>query len=140
MRLITDTNILLRCSRGRAWRRVEGLLLRGVDLLTTDRNVDEFVGVLQGVFNLDDAGTTEEVERVLHPFSIIPSYQYDDRAEQAQARLQPAAVTDWPVLAASLALEVPIWSEDKDFFGTGVPVWSTYNIEQVSADAEITNA
>ncbi|MBK5292740.1 MAG: hypothetical protein JJE04_13815 [Acidobacteriia bacterium] len=28
---------------------------------------------------------------------------------------------DWPILAAALALDCPIWKEDTDFFGCGVP-------------------
>jgi predicted nucleic acid-binding protein len=36
---------------------------------------------------------------------------------------------DWPVLATALALACAIWSEDTDFFGTGVAVWTTNRIE-----------
>lgn len=36
---------------------------------------------------------------------------------------------DWPVVAAALALDCPIWTEDKDFFGTGVATWTTDCIE-----------
>jgi predicted nucleic acid-binding protein len=37
--------------------------------------------------------------------------------------------SDWPVLAIALALGCAIWSEDQDFFGTGVAVWTTSRIE-----------
>jgi predicted nucleic acid-binding protein len=36
---------------------------------------------------------------------------------------------DWPVLATALALGCAIWTEDTDFFGTGVAVWTTNRIE-----------
>ena len=36
---------------------------------------------------------------------------------------------DWPVLATALGLACPIWTEDPDFFGTGVAVWTTSHIE-----------
>lgn len=36
---------------------------------------------------------------------------------------------DWPVLATAIALACPVWTEDEDFFGTGVAVWTTNRIE-----------
>lgn len=35
---------------------------------------------------------------------------------------------DWPVLAAALTLNAPVWTEDSDFFGLGVPTWTTANV------------
>jgi predicted nucleic acid-binding protein len=36
---------------------------------------------------------------------------------------------DWPIVAAALALDCPIWTEDKDFFGSGMATWTTDRIE-----------
>ena len=36
---------------------------------------------------------------------------------------------DVPILAAALALDCPIWTEDQDFFGVGAATWTTANIE-----------
>ena len=36
---------------------------------------------------------------------------------------------DWPILAAALALDCPIWTEHIDFFGCGVATWTTDRIE-----------
>lgn len=36
---------------------------------------------------------------------------------------------DWPVLACALTRNCPIWTEDQDFFGAGVPTWTTDRIE-----------
>jgi predicted nucleic acid-binding protein len=44
-------------------------------------------------------------------------------------RLQGRDEGDWPVLAAALAMACPVWTEDTDFFGTGIPVWTTNRIE-----------
>ncbi|MDA8246883.1 PIN domain-containing protein, partial [Acidithiobacillus sp.] len=35
---------------------------------------------------------------------------------------------DWPAVAASLLLDCPIWTEDRDFFGAGVATWTTETI------------
>lgn len=36
---------------------------------------------------------------------------------------------DWPVVAAALALNCPIWTEDQDFFGVGVPTWTSARVD-----------
>ena len=35
---------------------------------------------------------------------------------------------DWPVLACAMTLGCPVWTEDADFFGTGVATWTTDRI------------
>jgi predicted nucleic acid-binding protein len=40
-----------------------------------------------------------------------------------------ATKNDWPVLATALGLGCDIWTEDPDFFGTGIAVWTTNRIE-----------
>ena len=49
--------------------------------------------------------------------------------QQRCKRLQKRDEDDWPVLATALALEYPIWTEDADFFGTGVATWTTDRVE-----------
>jgi predicted nucleic acid-binding protein len=41
------------------------------------------------------------------------------------ARQRIRDVRDWPVLATALALNCPVWTEDQDFFGSGVATWTT---------------
>jgi predicted nucleic acid-binding protein len=43
----------------------------------------------------------------------------------ARERIGGRDEDDWPVLAAALALDCPIWTEDTDFFGCGVATWTT---------------
>jgi predicted nucleic acid-binding protein len=47
----------------------------------------------------------------------------------ARDRLIHRHQDDWPILAAALALRCPIWTEDTDFFGCGVPTWTTDRVE-----------
>ncbi len=44
---------------------------------------------------------------------------------EALARIEMRDARAWPVLATALVLCSPIWTEDKDFFGTGVPTWTS---------------
>ncbi|WP_255641375.1 PIN domain-containing protein [Isoptericola luteus] len=41
---------------------------------------------------------------------------------------------DWPILAVALMLECQVWTEDNDFFGTGVPIWTTDRVGIYLAD------
>lgn len=131
--LLTDTNILLRCSLGRAMRHVAALVERGVGLATTDRNVAEMLDRLIEKFDVSEADAIGEVRRVLVPFVVLATDEYDRFGPEADRRLREGGKSDWPVLAAAIALEAEIWSEDIDFFGVGVPVWTTGNLSCVSA-------
>jgi predicted nucleic acid-binding protein len=36
---------------------------------------------------------------------------------------------DWPIAAVALLLDLPIWTEDQDFFGSGIPTWTTDRVQ-----------
>jgi predicted nucleic acid-binding protein len=59
--------------------------------------------------------------------------KYGDFEPEARKRLGVRDPDDWPVLAAALALDCPIWTEDTDFFGCGVATWTTNRVEMRSA-------
>ena len=61
---------------------------------------------------------------------VLREETYVDFREEALELLQKRDPEDWPVLAASLAVGCPIWSEDSDFFGCGVAVWTTDRVER----------
>lgn len=65
---------------------------------------------------------------------ILLADEYEILRDAAAARLRQGGASDWPLLAAALVTEGHIWSEDNDFFGTGVPVWSTVNLRFVEQD------
>lgn len=48
---------------------------------------------------------------------------------EAIRRIQERDIQDWPLIALSLMLNCPLWTEDNDFFGTGVATWRTWNVE-----------
>lgn len=61
----------------------------------------------------------EEVDRSL----------YEENEALARARISSRDSDDWPVVATALLLDCPVWTEDKDFFGSGVATWMTSMIE-----------
>jgi predicted nucleic acid-binding protein len=49
--------------------------------------------------------------------------------ELARCLVSSRDVDDWPVVATSLLLDCPIWTEDQDFFASGIATWRTDRIE-----------
>ena len=111
--------------------RLLALLDRDIRLATTDRNALEFERRLVEVFGYSRLEALNEVERVLEMIEVIPAAAYEHARAAADERLRDGGKSDWPLLAAALALDVRIWSDDVDFFGVGVPVWSTPNVRLV---------
>jgi hypothetical protein len=54
---------------------------------------------------------------------------YRSFEQQARQRLRGRDEADWPILATALGLGCGRWTEDQDFFGTGVALWTTNRIE-----------
>ncbi len=59
--------------------------------------------------------------------AIVPEVAYSPLEEEARWR-SPQDPADWPSVALALALDAAIWTEDRDFFGIGVAVWSTATV------------
>jgi predicted nucleic acid-binding protein len=64
------------------------------------------------------AKMVEVVDRVLYA-------EYEPAVRQ---RIAARDLDDWPILATALLLDCPLWTEDQDFFGTGVATWTTNNV------------
>ena len=133
--LLTDTNILHRISRGRAMERVKRMRKIGIRLATTDRNAFELHRNLVRDLHFSDQDAREEADRVLAPFEIVAAQDYEHLRGVADSRLREGGKSDWPALAAAMAFDAEIWSDDVDFFGVGVPVWSTQNVHSYNGNA-----
>jgi predicted nucleic acid-binding protein len=67
---------------------------------------------------------------------VVDQAEYEAMKPAALARVGPRNPDDWPVLACALLLNCPIWTEDRDFFGTGVATWTTALVELYFTDAD----
>lgn len=59
---------------------------------------------------------------------IVPESGYEYFETLAKERI--CDVNDWPTLALALTLDCGIWTQDYDFFGSGVATWSTDNLDK----------
>lgn len=58
----------------------------------------------------------------------IDAELYEGMQQQALQRIAVRDAEDWPVLACAMTLGCPVWTEDSDFFGTGVATWTSDRI------------
>ena len=80
----------------------------------------------RGIGADEAVATLEEFARAV---AFLDGGEYRQFEHEAMARIGRRDPRGWPVLAAALALGCPIWTEDQDFFGAGVPTWTTDRVE-----------
>lgn len=68
----------------------------------------------------------EKLEKVVLPIDEII---YSHLEKEAKDRIGERDVNDWPIVALALSFDCPVWTEDQDFFGTGLSTWNSRNIE-----------
>jgi len=59
--------------------------------------------------------------------TVVPEAEYGEHEAAAKDRI-PRDPNDWPTVALALSLGIGIWTNDYDFFGCGVPVWTTQTL------------
>ena len=130
--LVLDANILIRLVLG---RRVRELVLKHADrvaFFTPAVCYDDARRYLPGLLVARQVDPGPAVE-VLNGFEAIvravDETVYASARADALARIERRDAQDWPILATALMLGLPIWTEDQDFFGTGVPTWTTDRVE-----------
>lgn len=131
--IVLDANILIRAVLG---RRVRELLdtygAQGIRFFSPDVAFDDARKYLpsilrkRGKTDADVSAFVEYLRQVIETADYELCGAFEGEARQ---RLRGRDEDDWPVLASALALSCPIWSEDSDFFGSGVAVWTTSRVE-----------
>jgi predicted nucleic acid-binding protein len=71
----------------------------------------------------------ETLDSIRDLVGAVPDEVVDPYRETALKRIGRRDPMDWPFVAAALALNCPVWTEDHDFLGAGVPTWTTSGIE-----------
>lgn len=130
MTIVLDANILIRAVLGRRVRnllgthRPTGLVIPEVMIEEARRNPAPLLKKRGDDVNLG----FELLEQLLQAVAV-DFQDYSVHTAEARARLGIRGSADWPVAAAALALNCPIWTEDRDFFGCGIATWTTDRID-----------
>ena len=127
-----DANILVRAVLGVRVRGVLERYARDVDFAAPDAAFEEVEEYLPQI--LSKRGLPAELAmatfgQVSMIVQELPLPYYAEQEAAARARIAIRDPDDWQVLACALTRHCPIWTEDRDFFGAGVPTWTTDRIE-----------
>lgn len=129
-RLVLDANILIRGVLGVRVRALIAQYLTEVDFYVAEANAVEaglYVADLAREKNLDPDLCSQALQSLMRVVQLVENTVLESVREEALVRVRD--VDDWPALALALQLECAIWTEDQDFFGTGVATWTTLNVE-----------
>jgi predicted nucleic acid-binding protein len=130
--IVLDANILIRAVLG---KRVRELLIEhatAVKYFAPDvayADAREHLPALLKKRGIDGAVAMAVLDSLE---SIVQAIDVELYAGQRQPALQRIAIRDaddWPVLAWAMTIGCPVWTEDADFFGTGVAIWTTDRVE-----------
>jgi predicted nucleic acid-binding protein len=88
-------------------------------------DAEEYIPKIAACKGLDLALVREGFGRISSIVEVVPASLYSQYQSEAIKRIKQRDIVDWPILATALLFNCPIWTEDQDFFGTGVPTWTS---------------
>jgi predicted nucleic acid-binding protein len=131
--IVLDANILIRAILGRRVRQLlEQYASPETRFYAPDvgyADAEKYLPLLlkkRGKSVADLASLLRYLQNLVQPVDRDSYIAFED---EARLRLRGRDESELPILATALALSCPVWTEDTDFFGTGVPVWTTSRIE-----------
>ena len=124
MQLAVDANVLLAASLGGRTRRV--FSRPGWSFFTTNSvmtEVAEHAPIIASRRGL----ALSEVEAAFQciPILVVPDPDFAQCLHEARKRIGERDPDDIALLALALAMQIPIWSNDKDFAVAGIELWTT---------------
>jgi predicted nucleic acid-binding protein len=131
-RLVLDANILIRAVLG---NRVRTLLCQygaSVRFFAPESAFAEArehlpsILAKRGIPSSEGLAVLDTLTAIVQEVNLDTYFSFEQTARQ---RLAGRDLEDWPVLATALAMQCPVWTEDTDFFGTGIATWKTDRVE-----------
>ena len=129
--IVLDANILIRAVLG---KRVRNLLIENASVIkffapdVAYADAGKHLPYLlekRGVGRDTGLNVLGAIESIVRP---VDRELYSGLQAQALQRIATRDVDDWPVIACAMAIGCPIWTEDTDFFGSGIAIWTTDRI------------
>jgi predicted nucleic acid-binding protein len=130
--IVLDANILIRAVLGKRVRELIAENAETVQFFAPDvAYVDarKYLPALlekRGVNSKSAMTVLDALESIVRPLELGV---YAGLQPQALQRISMRDADDWPVLACAMTIACPVWTEDADFFGTGIATWTTDRVE-----------
>lgn len=131
-RLIIDANIVIRAIFGIRVRTLIERHCESTAFFIAEANLEEalfYTMELATKRGMSEAVRIAALDSLMTMIQVIPDEELTALHETASARIARRDPDDWPAIAAALALDCPIWTEDADFFGSGIATWTTETVE-----------
>jgi len=129
-KLAADANVILSAVAGKAALRV--FLVEGIEIVTTEfkiSEVREYIGVIADKYGLSEEILESQLK--LLPLRIYQQEFYAEFLTIASKKLAESDEDDVELLALSLKLKVPVWSNDRHFQHAGVGVYTTAKLLKI---------
>jgi predicted nucleic acid-binding protein len=131
--IVLDANIIIRAVLGRRVRQIiESYSAQGVRFFSPGaafNDAERYLPILLASRTRPESETASALEYLRLRIEQVDAETYAEFENEARERLRGRDEEDWPVMAVALALGCAVWTEDADFFGTGVAVWTTNRVE-----------
>lgn len=130
--IVLDANILIRAVLG---KRVRELIVDNADAVqffapdVAYADARKYLPALlekRGVKSEPALSVLGALESIVRPLELGV---YVGLQTQALQRIAIRDADDWPVLACAMTIGCPVWTEDADFFGTGIATWTSDRVE-----------
>ncbi len=126
--LVLDANILIRGVLGKKVRSFIEHNIENVNFYTPNvcyEDALKYIPPLMIKRNLSVEKPLAVLDALLNFVVVVDLDFYSEFEENARQRIAKRDVNDWQIIALALALDCPIWTEDQDFFGSGMATWTT---------------
>jgi predicted nucleic acid-binding protein len=130
--LVLDANILLRGVFGERVRQILGEYEEQVNFYSPEvcfQDARRYIPDIASRKNLDADLTLSVLDQISQIVESVDASLYEEYEQEARERVGTRDPEDWPIAAVALLLDLPIWTEDQDFFGTGISTWTTDRVE-----------
>ena len=130
--IVLDANILIRAVLGKRVRELIADHANSVQFFSPDAayvDARKYLPSLlekRGVHSDSAMAVLNALQNIVRPLELGV---YAGFKTQALERIATRDADDWPVLACAMAIGCPVWTEDADFFGTGVATWTSDRVE-----------
>ena len=129
--IVLDANILVRAVLGRKVRELIFENAATVKFFAPDvayADARKYLPALLTKRGIEANTAVLVLDRLMGIVQPIDAELYEGMRQQALRRIAVRDADDWPVLACAMTLGCPVWTEDADFFGSGVATWTSDRI------------
>jgi predicted nucleic acid-binding protein len=129
-KIAADANVILSAVAGKAALRI--FLENDIEIVTTQFNIDEvkeYLSLIAEKYEIREEILESQLK--LLPLKIYQQDFYKDFLNTATKRLYGKDEDDIELLALSMRLKIPVWSNDRDFKHSGVEVYTTANLLKI---------